>query len=132
MPLTQEDELDILDLLARYNQAIDGGEAEAWADTFVPDGLFESQRSGTHRGRDELVAFAQGRAELRGEIRHWTNNPVISGEGDEATMRVYLLLIAVDGEPKPIGTGIYEDTLRKVDGEWKFVHRKVSSDQPVA
>ena len=41
MPLSIEDQLDIMELMARYNHAIDGSQPEAWADTFTDDGVFE-------------------------------------------------------------------------------------------
>lgn len=132
MPLTVEDRLDIQDLLARYNQAIDGGDGEAWAETFAPDGIFHSDRRGTHQGRETLAAFARERHADGGPRRHWTNNVVIEGDGDEATMRVYLLMLSVDGAPELMGTARYEDQLRRIDGAWKFVRRDITTDVPVA
>ena len=61
MPLSIEDELEIMGLLARYNHAIDGRDAEAWADTFTEDGLFEGSRD-TVKGRAKLlIGVARGR-----------------------------------------------------------------------
>ncbi len=126
MPLSIEDELDIMDVLARYNHAIDGGDAEAWADTFTADGLFEGSRD-TVKGRAELLEFVRNRdPEVR--IRHWNNNVLIEGDGDDASMRVYLLSLDVSGPPKLRSSGVYHDTLKRVDGQWKFSHRRVVPD----
>ncbi len=126
MPLSIEDELDIMDVLARYNHAIDGGDAEAWADTFTADGLFEGSRD-TVKGRAELLEFVRRRdPEVR--IRHWYNNVLIEGDGDDASMRVYLLSLDVSGPPKLRSSGVYHDTLKRVDGKWKFSQRRVVPD----
>ena len=41
MSLSTEDRLAITELVAVYNQAIDAGRGEAWADTFTATGVFE-------------------------------------------------------------------------------------------
>ena len=40
MPLTAGDRMEMIELVARYNHAIDSRDAEAWADTFTEDGRF--------------------------------------------------------------------------------------------
>ena len=40
--LSAQDNFEIQQLYARYNIAIDGGDGEAWAATFTPDGAFQS------------------------------------------------------------------------------------------
>ena len=128
MPLTTEDELDIMDTLARYNHAIDSGDAEAWADTFTDDGVFQGSRD-TVKGREEFLAFVRGR-DPSNPIRHWNNNVLIEGDGDDATTRVYLLTFDVSGPPKLRSSGVYHDTLKRVDGRWRFTHRRVEPDSP--
>jgi len=124
MPLATEDRLDIQDLVARYNHAIDGGDAEAWAATFAPDGTFES-RGEVHAGTDALVAFARGFQERMAGARHWNNNLVIEGDGDEARTSCYLMLWR-GGEP--VSEAKYVDTLSRIDGQWRFTSRKVVRD----
>src|SRR6187401_1303144 len=48
--LSTQDYIDIQQLYARYYTAIDSGKGEAWADTFVPDGVFNELK-----GHDALV-----------------------------------------------------------------------------
>ena len=52
--LTAQDYTEIDQLYARYNFSIDSGDAEGWADTFTPDGVF----GGNTEGRAALVEFA--------------------------------------------------------------------------
>lgn len=124
MALSVEDRLDILELVARYNHAIDSGNGKAWADTFTEDGVFETARGKTE-GRDALQKFVEGMAANMPGIRHWNNNHVIEGDGDKATHTCYLMLLRPEADPA--FTSRYEDSLVKVNGQWKFAHRNVVS-----
>ena len=55
--VTNDDRVEIRDLISRYNKAIDTGDADGYANTFTPDGQFIGI-VGTFNGRDELRAFA--------------------------------------------------------------------------
>ena len=126
MPLSLEDQLDIMELMARYNHAIDSSQPEDWADTFTEDGVFEGSAM-TVRGREEMLAFVRNRDQSN-PIRHWNNNILIDGDGDDATAKVYLVTFDVTGPPEVRVSGMYHDTLKRVDGQWKFTHRKVQPD----
>ncbi|MEZ5232763.1 MAG: nuclear transport factor 2 family protein [Acidimicrobiales bacterium] len=130
MSLTFEDRFAVHELVARYNKAIDTGDAAGWADTFTPDGVF-----------DGIAGLFTGRAELEGFVRdyvtnpdfadwaasqHWTTNLVIDGDGDRANAFAHVKMV----KPEPDGgriilVGWYEDELAKVDGAWRFTRRKV-------
>ena len=121
--LTTEDRLDILELLARYNYAIDDSDGAAWADCFVADGAFESPTHSLH-GRDELQAFA---ADSPLGALHLTTNQIIEGDGDRARMRCYLELVsaAAGAQPEIRFCGRYEDELVKTAAGWRFSKRTV-------
>ena len=70
-PLSLADRLEIRELIARYNWAIDTRDGVAVADTFVPDGVFDGGR--VFRGREELIAF--------GELRD--RPPAAAGTGSQ-------------------------------------------------
>lgn len=127
MPLTADDRVEIQMLGARYNHAIDFHDHEAWADTFTSDGCFISPQ-GQWDGREALIEFSTDSAARPPRRRHWTNNWVIDGDGDDATSTCYLNLVDVTNNGAILVTGLYQDRLRKVDGAWKFVERKVSLD----
>ena len=132
MTLSTEDRLDILELCARYNHAFDSADPEAFAATFTEDGVF-----GSIKGTEALRAFVPRRWErARVEdgarvIRHWNTSHVIEGDGDTARHSCYFLLLAIKGdEPLTIdGMGTYDDVLKKVNDEWKFVHRTPKWDK---
>ncbi len=123
MALTTADRLAILDLAARYNFAIDEVDAEGWAATFTPDGVFDGGR-GEVAGTEALVAFVHAFQEHMAGTEHWTNNHVIDGDGEQATHRCYLNLIRGESGESIIRAK-YSDTLVKVDGQWKFSRRVV-------
>lgn len=120
MPSTVEDRDEILQLLYRYNHAIDGGDAEGWADTFTNDAVFDTGAQ-VLSGRDALVAFASG---VRGR-RHVVANPVVELAGDTATVRAYLFLYS--GTTLAVA-GSYEDELARTHAGWRFSKRVFRPD----
>ncbi|WP_420623717.1 nuclear transport factor 2 family protein [Candidatus Poriferisodalis sp.] len=133
MALTNDDRVEIRDLISRYNKAIDTGDADGYANTFTPDGEFIGI-VGTFNGRDELRAFAAAYAieEQYAEFasaQHWVTNVVADGDGAEAAVFSHLQMV----KPLPDGgrillVGHYDDVVRKVDGQWLFAQRIVVSD----
>lgn len=127
-PLTPEDLAEIHGLYAHYNLMLDGGDAEAWAETFVEDGRF-----GRSQGRAALVEFAEGFAEANPNTRHWNSNIRITATVEGATGTCYLVLWNVGARPQEIVlTGTYLDTLVKTPDGWRFKSREVSIDGPAA
>jgi len=125
--LTTQDYIDIQQLYARYNVAIDTGDAEGWASTFVPDGVFNN----TSRGHDALVQFIHDWRDKRNGAnrRHWNSNLVINGTADGAAASVYLILLDVGVRPTAMAlTGSYEDALVKTPKGWRFKTRLVHAD----
>ena len=123
MALSTADRVGILDLAARYNYAIDEVDAEGWAATFTPDGVFDAGR-GEVTGTEALAKFVHDFQEHMAGTEHWTNNHVIDGDGEQATHRCYLNLIRGESGESLLRAK-YNDTLVKVGGEWKFSRRVV-------
>jgi SnoaL-like domain len=125
-PLSAQDNFEIQQLYARYNNAIDSGDAEGWAATFTPDGVFN-----TFTGHDALVGFVKmWREKLGGATRkHWNTNLQISGDSKEATASVYLMLVDFGTKPASIlTTGMYSDSLIKTKDGWRFTKRTTKGD----
>jgi SnoaL-like domain len=118
MTLSSEDRLEVLELAARYNHAFDQGDAEAFANTWTDDGVFEFVTRHTVRGRSELLGMPKTSAERGWTVRHWTTNPVIDGDGNEATLKLYVMVMRIDAEG------------RHIEGKWKFIHRCLTPDGP--
>lgn len=121
------DERDILRLNARYNWACYDRDPDAYADCFIPDGVYESGNSGSRNEgleqlRDGIIA-AKNSAWLMGHI---TADSVIDIDGDEATQRVFVLLYrreSGEGENSFFASGTYTDRLRRTPAGWRYVHR---------
>jgi uncharacterized protein (TIGR02246 family) len=124
--LSAQDYFEIQQLYARYNIAIDNGDAEGWAATFTPDGVFN-----TFSGHDALVGFVKTwREKLNGATRkHWNNNLQITGTSREATASVYLILVDFSTKPPSIlTTATYTDSLVKTKDGWRFTKRTTKGD----
>jgi SnoaL-like domain len=130
MGLTIDDRLAIQDLAARYSHAVDNGDAEGFGATFVETGVLDAGRVQLE-GHSELKEFALNFARSRRAPRHVASNLVIDGDGDTATLKAYVQMFVLTGEP-PQQTvsvsGTYDDVLTKKDGSWKFVRRTFTSD----
>jgi actinorhodin biosynthesis protein ActVIA len=128
--LSAQDYFEIQQLYARYNIAIDSGDAEGWAATFTADGVFN-----TSVGHDALVNFVKTwREKLGGATRkHWNNNLLITGNSKEASGNVYLILVDISTKPPSIlATATYTDSLVKTKDGWRFTKRTTKGDSPPA
>jgi hypothetical protein len=128
--LSAQDYFEIQQLYARYNVAIDSGDAEGWAATFTPDGVFN-----TSIGHDALVNFVKTwREKLNGATRkHWNNNLQITGNSKEASGNVYLMLVDISTKPPSIlTTATYTDSLVKTKDGWRFTKRTTKGDSAPA
>jgi len=124
--LSTQDYVEIQQLYARYNVAIDSGDAEAYAATFTPDGVFN-----TFTGHDALVGFIKAWRERLGGAnrRHWNTNLLISGDGKTASGSVYLMLIDISTRPPAIAqAATYTDSLVKTKDGWRFSKRTTHAD----
>ncbi len=124
--LTADDYIEIQQLYAQYNNAIDSGDAEGYAATFTPDGVFN-----TFNGHDALVGFIhRWRDNMKGgNMRHWNTNLAINGTPEGASGSVYLLLVDVSVRPPVIATAAkYEDQLVKTPQGWRFKKRVTKAE----
>lgn len=130
MALTTEDQLEIQGLVARYNHAVDSGEGAAFADTFTPAGVLDAGEL-VVEGRDALEKFAAGLPSTQHAPRHITTNLIIDGDGDQATVRAYVQMYVLAGDPphpELAVSGKYADELSRVDGRWVFTRRVFTRD----
>jgi 3-phenylpropionate/cinnamic acid dioxygenase small subunit len=122
------DRIEIRELTARYNTAIDDGRLDDYLETFTVGASFEV--SG--------VPAAKGAAEIRALVAaipwghvHAATDSVIDIRGDTATQQCTLLVIRRSrdkGEQSVLATGRYiDDLVRTVDG-WRFSARRADLD----
>jgi uncharacterized protein (TIGR02246 family) len=127
-PMTAEDYFEIQQLYAKYNHAIDSGNADAYADTFTPDGVFNN-----NAGREALKKFIETWVgQMKGATRqHWNTNLMITGDSKTAKGSVYLMLVDLGTKPASIMTmAMYDDELVKTPQGWRFTKRQTKRVGP--
>lgn len=134
-----EDRLEILDLLARYNWAVDTDDVDAFLDVFTSDGQFVTADK-AYRGVAELREFigllksrrvpddqlppgAAGRSAFHNAI-----NVILEWDGDDIRLLAEFIgsRVADDGRVS-MHFGWYDDRVTRVGGDWKFRRRHVRS-----
>lgn len=133
--LTAEDRLEIQELVARYNRAVDGGDADGWVETFTYDGVFQSLLVGTHRGREELRAFAEdfvaGSYDAWSGGQHWIGSVIIDGDRSKATVFSYhIMFVPVEREVRGVLMAAHEDEAVLTPDGWRFSLRRLTPWPP--
>jgi ketosteroid isomerase-like protein len=123
--LTTDDLVEIQQLYSKYNWALDSGDAQAYASTFTPDGVFNN-----NTGHDAIVKFAEGfHAGLGSHVKHWNTNLMILPTPEGASGQVYLVLVDFGTKPATIVTSAtYSDQLVKTAQGWRFKRRATKGD----
>ena len=121
--LTFEDYLQIQLLYSRYYHAIDAADAEGWAGTFTPDGVFNDIK-----GHDALAAWIE-RAGPNRPLRHLHSNLTLTPSTEGASGSVYVVQIDKTAKPLTVASySRYDDTLVKTPQGWRFKTRLRSAD----
>ncbi len=123
--LTSDDLVEIQQLYAKYNWTLDAGDAEGYASTFTPDGVFNN-----NAGHDAIVKFANTfHTGLGAHVHHWNTNLMIQPTADGASGQVYLVLVDFANKPATIATSAtYSDELVKTAQGWRFKKRATKGD----
>lgn len=135
--------IEILNLIYRYPELIDGGDFAGIGEMFAhatlvfegPDGTVASQMSGS---AEVQAAYEQSTRRYPDDgtpkSRHVITNPIveIDEEAGTATCRYYITVFQrTDTFPlQPVWSNRYEDRLRRVDGKWRLEHRRGFSHLP--
>ena len=129
MPLTTDDLIEIQQLYARYNTAIDTGDGETFGGCFAEGGVFNPGHGEPLEGHDAIAGFAVDTHKNLPLMRHNATNIVIDGDGDAATGSAFLIGYLAGAEYKVIVTGRYRDQLTRTGNGWRFTDRQFAMDQ---
>ena len=111
-------------LAGDYPHALDTRDFDAYAALFTEDGELTLQGN-TAKGRAAIKQFVSALpAEPR--VVHPINNLSYTVDGDTAQGGAYWQDVGlVNGAPGILIAGRYEDTLRKVNGQWRIATRNI-------
>ena len=128
MALSTDDLIQIQQLYARYNTAIDTGDGESFGGCFVAEGVFFPGHGDALEGHEAIASFANETHKNLPLMRHNATNIVIDGDGDTAQGSAFLIGYLAGAEYKVITTGRYQDKLTKTADGWRFTERVYHPD----
>ena len=127
MTLSADDKIEIQELAARYALTMDENDLTGWMDTWAEEGVWQGPR-GTYAGHVELKNLLSDLGDRIKNKRHVITNPIVQGTQTLATLTCYMLIMEAKTCGAIVGSAIYRDELRKVDGRWKFTRRTIKID----
>jgi Tol biopolymer transport system component len=128
MPLDPADLIEIQQLYARYNTAIDTGDGETFAGCFAEDAYFDSGISQMD-SHEDIAAFAVQTHTAMPSMRHNATNILLDSDGGGgAHGSAFLIGYITDGGYKVIVTGRYADELTRTSEGWRFAKRVFKAD----
>jgi hypothetical protein len=127
------DREQLKELRYEYCYRMDNLEPDRFAALFTTDAEYDITDVATGRGREGLRDLIE---HLRGwefdSMAHMCTNPVIEVDGDEASGRWYYTVMVAHGDgTTELGQGSYDETYRRVDGEWLIDTTDVTRRQTV-
>lgn len=147
MSLSAEDRLAIFELLSRVAYAYDQRDLPGLAECFTPDARFSLHIAGAEpmapcAGREAIMTLYRDAMAAQTDVRrHVISNPFFietgietgieagAETGAEPTVVSNLTLLATeDGQCRLLCTGVYRDTLRRVDSRWRLHRRHLDMD----
>ena len=122
----------IRDLVHRYCWAVDRGTLEEVMALFHNECNLALVPGKRYLGREATYkwynVYMQNRMEV---LRHLIHNQVITVNGDTATSKSYFDAVGdLKGESITVA-GFYEDTLLRVNEEWRFTEKIIKLDQHI-
>lgn len=115
----------VRDLARYYAHYVWKRDIQAIAELFTEDGEMETPDLPTLSGRQAIID-AYEKMLSDDEFHPFVHNHVIELDGDSGTGTCYLDLRATIGGKELLSSGYYDDRYERVNGEWKFRHRKVT------
>lgn len=125
--LTVANELDIRQVIARLNHALDQADYELYSSFFTADAVFDTA-FGQATGPEEIAAALEASRPFITNKRHVAANLVISGSGQQAMVTSYLIVFERAESLTYVGSAINVDTLVKRNGQWKVVRHETELD----
>lgn len=126
--LSPADQLQIIDVIARMNQAIDSEDYAAYAEFYTADGVIDSGFGPPTEGRQAIIESLEASAPFITNKRHVAANIVINGNEQSATVDYYLTVFERTASLTLAGTAVITDEFMKVDDEWLVMSHTTRMD----
>jgi ketosteroid isomerase-like protein len=130
MSLAVSDRLDILDVLARADNAASRRDPDAYVELFTDDVVLDGDQ-GIHVGKERLrQAVAPIWAGEGARTLHLTLNATLEivGSGtDEVIANSVLLIVRPGASPQILTAAIITQHLRRIGTSWRIAHRTVKT-----
>ena len=131
-PLTAQDRLDVMHVIASYSRFLDVRDVESWIELWRPDAVLDSM-SGSVTGHEELRAWIERLFDERkvgfdpALLVHFIGLPVIDGDRERATAQTYTIIFdyTEDGQIQVPLVGRYDDVFSRYRGQWRFERRYI-------
>jgi hypothetical protein len=131
---TVDDYVQITQLQARYDYALDNWDGKSWASVFTVDGIFHMGATRCIVGRAQMMALLEKMAPAYANLppqQHVTvTGPITYVDKDHAWVHSPIMVIGSGGFIRPLAagtglafTGAYDDTLKRVNGRWLIADR---------
>jgi hypothetical protein len=125
-PLSPQDQLAIMGLLAGMARALDSGDVEGYVNSFTADGVLFETYQGQAAIREYVSGIVQRRSAEGKRGLHFVGYPTLQPQDDHVRAYSYLLRGEMGAEP-PVAVGAeYADECVKVDGGWRVRRRSYS------
>jgi len=128
MTLSAADQLAILDVIIRADEAAGRRDADGYVALFTQDAVLDGAQ-GRYAGREALRASVGPIWAAEGPVTlHLTLNPVIEPgpSGDQAVVRSVLLIIDPAAPPAIRAAVVITQELRRAKGSWRINRRTVA------
>lgn len=124
------DRLEIVELSARFDNSLDGEDAQKFVSVFAENGMLAGFW-GESKGEAELrQAHAFMLSTFSKDKRHVVTNHEVTVTGDQATMFCYLTVFDRN-QLAVTGTATFSDELRRTPAGWRFTRRTLNADPNV-
>jgi uncharacterized protein (TIGR02246 family) len=118
-----EDERDIARLIARYGPAVDAGDADAAANLWAEDGVYDIDlmRMDNRAEVHAMVSSAAHQNMVAHGCSHFLGPAVVTVDGDAAVAICESLVLVRDGDGYRVWRATANHfTLRRIDGTWRI------------
>ena len=131
-----DDYFAIQKLIFTYPRLLDRGEIDAMAALFAYATVYFPEQPPIHADAAAIARayrdFLRISPDGTPRTRHVMANLIIEPDGPDRARSTSCVMVfqQTDALPlQPIIGGDYEDRLQKVDGEWRFIERRIRNDQ---